>query len=154
MIMGDETTWAARWDQAAADFLGEPVHACAQGTRTRSWSSMALMQVSGAAGMVQMMRGKKKAAGLPQLFLVAVTADKLHILALPKMNWNVKSPKATKELAVWNLSDITLSTASAFSAIKLIIDAPAEGEHVELQLPDGTLGERVIAAAGGAQVTA
>jgi len=150
MIMGDEQTWAKKWDQAAADVLGQPVAACAQGTRTLGWSSMALGQLSGAAGMVQMFRGKKKAAGLPQMFLVAVTADKLHVLAMPKMNWNVKNPRATKELAVWNLADITLATETVFNGIKLVIDAPAENEHVELQLPNGFVGERVVEAAGAA----
>jgi hypothetical protein len=149
MILGDEKTWAQKWDQAAADFLGEPVYACAQGPRTRGWSSMALSHISPAAGMVQMMRGKKKAAGLPQLFLVAATADKLYILGVPKANMNPTKVKAKKELAVWNLTDITVETESAFNAIKLIIDAPAEGEHVEVQIPEGFLGERVVAAARG-----
>lgn len=147
MIMGDEKEWAQKWDQAAADFLGEPVYACAQGTRTRGWSSFALGKISPAAGLVQQMRGKKKAGGLPQLFLVAATADKLYVLGLPKTNWNYKKVKATKELAVWNLADITVETEPAFNAIKLSIDAPAAGEHVELQLPDGWIGERVVEAA-------
>jgi hypothetical protein len=147
MILGDEKTWAQKWDQAAADFLGEPVYACAQGTRTRGWSSMGLGYISPAAGMVQMMRGKKKALGLPQLFLVAATADKLYVLAMPKANFNYKKVKATKELAVWNLDDITVETESAFNAIKLSIDAPAEGEHVEVQIPEGFLGERLVAVA-------
>ncbi len=147
MIMGDEKAWAERWDRAAADFLNEPVYACAQGTRTKGWSSLALGQLSGAAGMVQAMRGKKKAGGLPQMFLVAVTADKLYVLGMPKANWNPSNVKATKELAVWNLADITVSTEDVFNGIKLIVDAPAEGEHVELQLPNGWVGERVLEAA-------
>ncbi|WP_320671015.1 hypothetical protein [Patulibacter defluvii] len=150
MIMGDEQTWAERWDRAAADFLGRPVTACAQGTRTMGWSSLALGQLSGAAGMVQAYRGKRRAAGLPQIFLVAVTDETLHVLAMPKMNWNVKAPKAVKELAVWRLSEIALATEPVFHGIKLTIDAPAEGEHVQIQLPDGRLGERVVAAARAA----
>jgi hypothetical protein len=148
MIMGDEQTWAERWDQAAADFLGRPVAACAQGTRTMGWSSLALGQLSGAAGMVQAFRGKRKAAGLPQIFLVAVTTDTLHVLAMPKMNWNVKAPKAVKELAVWQLAEITVAAEPVFNGIKLVIDAPAEDEHVEIQIPEGLLGERVLQAAG------
>ncbi len=149
MIMGDEQTWAKKWDQAAADFLGVPVHACAQGTRTKGWSSLALGQLSGAAGMVQSMRGKKQAGGLPQIFFVAATADKLYVLGIPKLGWNYKNPRMTKELAVWDLDDITLATEPVFNGIKLSIDAPAEGEHVELQLPNGWIGERVVQAAGG-----
>jgi hypothetical protein len=149
MIMGDEKTWAAKWDQAAADFLGVPVYACAQGTRTKGWSSMALGQLSGAAGMVQAMRGKKKAGGLPQIFFVAATADKLYVLGIPKIGWNYRNPRATKELAVWNLTDITVQTEPVFNGIKMIIDAPADGEHVELQVPNGMLGDRLVAAAQG-----
>jgi hypothetical protein len=149
MILGDEQTWAKKWDQAAADFLGVPVYACAQGTRTRGWSSMALSHISPAAGMVQMMRGKKKAAGLPQLFLVAATADKLYVLGLPKANMNPTKVKAKKELAVWDLADITVTTEPVFQGVKMIIDAPAEGEHVEVTVPEGFLGERLVAAAQG-----
>ena len=147
MILGDEQEWAKKWDQAAADFLGEPVYACAQGTRTRGWSSFALGKVSPAVGLVQHMRGKRKAGNLPQLFLVAATADKLHVLALPKANWNYKKVRATKELAAWDLRGLTIETEKAFQAIKLTITAA--DDCVEIQLPDGFLGERVVEAARG-----
>ncbi len=148
MFMGDEQAWAERYDKAATEFLGQPVLACVQGTRTKGWSSLALGQISGAAGMVQQMRGKKAAAGLPQMFLVAVTADRLHVLGMPKMNWNVKNVRAVKELAVWNRSDIQVSAESVFQGIKVAIDSPSEGEHVELQVPQGFVGERVLEALG------
>lgn len=154
MMMGDEQTWAERYDKAARDFLGTDVTACVQGTRTRGWSSMALGQLSGAAGMIQQLRGKKAAGGLPQMFLVAATPERLHVLAMPKMNWKVTEPRATKELAVWDLAAISVATEPVFQGIKLTIDAPAEGEHVELQLPEGFLGERLAEACGAQAVAA
>lgn len=154
MLIGDEQTWAQRWDAAAAQFLHTDVSACAQGTRTRGWSSMALGQLSGAAGLVQHMRAKKKAGGLPQMFLVAVTRDRLHVLAMPKLNWKVTEPRATKELASWDLDAIRVSSEPVFNAIKLIIEAPAAGERVEIQVPEGFTGERVVQALGARQAVA
>jgi hypothetical protein len=146
----DHDKWAAKYDAAAADFLGgEPVVAACQFTRTGGFAAVGLAQVSGLAEMAMSMKNKKKAAGLPQRFMLAVTPQRLYALVMPRSSAKVK---ITKELGRWELADITASTQGVMGGTKLIIDAPAEGEHVEVQGPSGLLTERVAQALGAVAV--
>jgi hypothetical protein len=145
----DPEKWAAKYDAAATEFLGEPVTAACQFTRTGGWAQVGLAQVSGLAEMVQGMRNKKAASGLPQRFMLAVTAQRLYALGMPRSSSKVK---VTKELGRWELTDITVSTQSVFQGTKLTIDAPAEGEHVEVQGPPGALTDRVAQALGAVEM--
>lgn len=131
------------YDDAARDLLGEDVRACAPCSRTRGLSALALSQVSGAAGIAQAMRGKKKAGDLPQMFLAAVTDGHLHLLAQPKVRWNPK-PKATAVLVSFPLAATNLTTSKAVGGIKLTI--AAHGSTIEIQTAGGDTGARLVEA--------
>jgi hypothetical protein len=147
----DPQKWAAKYDAAATDFLGEPVVAACQFTRTGGWAQVGLAQVSGLGSMVAGMQGKKKAGGLPQTFLLAVTPQRLYALGLPRSSSGLKV-RVTKELGRWDLCDITATTSGVLGGTKITIDAPAEGEHVEVQGPAGALTDRVAQALGAVAV--
>ncbi len=148
----DTDKWAAKYDRAAQDFLGdEPVLACVQVARTGGWQALALSQVSGGAGLWALLRGKKKAGGLPQMFLVAVTEERIYALALPKSSTGLK-PRAVRELARWDRDGVEVSGEPVFGGTKIVIASPSEDERVECQGPSGELTDRVLAAAGALAV--
>ena len=147
----DPQKWAAKYDAAATDFLGEPVVAACQFTRTGGFTEVGLAQISGLGSMISGMTNKKKAGGLPQLFLLAVTEQRLYALGLPRSSSGMKV-RVTKELGRWELADITVATSGVLGGTKLVIDAPREGEHVEVQGPSGPLTDRVAQALGAVAV--
>src|SRR5687768_10360737 len=103
--------WASKYDNAAQGFLGddERVLAAVQVARGGGWTMLAASQVSGALGIAALLRGKKRAGGLPPQFLLAVTAERIYALALPKMSSGLK-PRAVKELARWDRAEARVST--------------------------------------------
>ncbi|HEV2814545.1 MAG TPA: hypothetical protein VGW10_14920 [Solirubrobacteraceae bacterium] len=144
----DNSKWASRYDKAAQDFLGdEPVLAAVQVARGGGWAAMGLSQVSGALGLAALMRGKKRAGGLPQQFLLAVTAERVYALALPKMSSGL-NPRAVKELARWERSGVRVTGREVAVGTEIVIESPVEGERVSCQGPGGELTDRFVRAAG------
>ncbi len=119
--------------------------AAVQVGRTGGWTSMGLDAVSGLAGIASRMASKRRAAGLPQLFLLAVTEERIYALALPKMS-SGRAPRAVRELARWERAAVTVAAAPVMLGTKIVIESPAEGERVECQGPDGELSDRVLRA--------
>ena len=133
--------WARKYDTAATQFLDEPVLAAVQMTRTGGYAAMGASAISGGAAMALLFRGKKKAGGLPQLFIVAVTDERVYALAM-RGSFN---PRATKVLAEWEREAIEVSTEEVFNGTKLVIRA-GDGEQIEVQGPPGELTDRVVRA--------
>jgi hypothetical protein len=144
----NESTWAPKYDKAAQDFLGadEQVLAAVQVARGGGWTALGLAQVSGLGAMAAMMRGKKRAGGLPQQFLLAVTDERVYALALPKMSSGLK-PRAVKELARWERADVRVTGRGMAIGTEIVIESPAEGERAECQGPGGELSDRFVRAA-------
>lgn len=145
--MFDSGTWAAKYDRAAQEFLGEEerVLAAVQVGRTGGFGTLALGAVSGAAALFSMMRSKQRAGGLPQMWLLAVTERRVYALALPKAGSGMK-PRAVKELARWERDAVTVAGEPVAMGVKFTICSPGEDERVECQGPQGELSERVLAA--------
>lgn len=122
--------YQSRYREAVQEKLGgEEVLAVGLFHRTGSYGAMALEQVSGLASMAASALGKKKAGGMPQNLILAVTAQRLHAFGY--------SPKGTKikvkdEEAVWDRSDVQLSTEGKSLTQRITISSPTEGEKVEL----------------------
>ncbi len=131
-----------QYDNAAAAFVAEPVLACAPCTRALALSSLALSQVAGAAGIVQSMRGRRQAGGLPQSFLVAVTADAIHFLAQPKVRWSA-TPKASGVIS--SLPRAGTAIAITPSALGDRVELTPEGESaIAFQAVRGAAGARLL----------
>jgi hypothetical protein len=146
----DNSKWASKYDSAAQEFLGdgERVIAAVQVARGGGWTALGLGQVSGILGIAAWMKGKKKAAGLPQQFLLAATEERIYALALPKMSSGLK-PRAVRELARWERSAVTVSSKPLPINVEIVIESAREGERVECQGPRGELSERFVRAASG-----
>lgn len=147
--------WASKYDTAAQDFLGgdERVIAAVQVARGGGWTMLAASQVSGALGIAALLRGKKRAGGLPQQFLLAATEDRIYALALPMMSSGL-SPRAVKELARWDRADVRVTTKPVAMGTQIAIESEREGERAECQGPAGELSDRFVRAAAGVEAVA
>ena len=137
--------WASRYDEAAQDFLGdERVLAAVQVGRAGGWWTLILAQFWGLGALISMHKQKQRAARLPQMFLVAVTEERIYALALPKMSTGLK-PRVVKELRRWDRDDVTVTADPVFAGTKITVAGP-DGT-MECQGPKGELSDRVVAAA-------
>lgn len=138
--------WAEKYDSAAQTYLGddELVLAAVQVGRTGGFGELALSFVSGAAWLYARMKSKQRAGGLPQMFLVAVTEQRVYALSLPRSSTGLK-PRATGELARWERAAIEVTSEPVTMGTKFTLVSD-EGERVEFQGPQGELSERVLRA--------
>jgi hypothetical protein len=144
------TKWALKYDMAAQDFLGEDerVLAAVQCARGGGWRVLGASQLSGGLAMWAILRGKKRAGGFPQQFILAVTERDVVAMAMPKVSSGL-TPRAVKELARWSRADVSVSiTGSRLPTMSEIVIESHDGAlHVECQGPKGELSERVVRAA-------
>jgi hypothetical protein len=132
MTMSDEA--AAQFRKSLVDQaqtkVAEPVIVAA-GFRRGGAASKMIASKAGLGGLVYAglaLRNKKKAAGLPERVMLAVTATKLHAFKLKvAREW-----KAQDEVAVWERADIRVSSERKMSVTMLTIESPGEGEKVTL----------------------
>jgi hypothetical protein len=82
---------------------------------------------------------KKKAGGLPQQVLLALTPDNLYVF---KLKLRGRSYLAKDEVAVWQRAGLRISTSQKMGLTNLTIESPAEGEKVTL-VPIGVKDDEV-----------
>jgi hypothetical protein len=95
--------------------------------RTGGFASMPFSYISPIVGTVIRTIGKKKAAGFPNMFLIAVTPTKVRAFkAKPRRN----GVKLGDELAVWDRFGLSVSVREAAINTEVTFESPAEGEKV------------------------
>jgi hypothetical protein len=72
---------------------------------------------------------KKKAGGLPQRILLAVTPENLYAFEL---KFSGRSYTAKREVAVWQRAGLRISSSQKMGLTNLMIESPAEGEKATL----------------------
>jgi len=132
--MSDEQ--AAEWrqqlhDLVAGDVNGEAVLSAAAFRRGGATASMVASkaQLGGLVYAGIKMLNKKKAGGLPERVVLAVTADKLYAF---KLGFKGRSYKNSGEVGVWDRAGLKVSTAPASGMTALMIESPAAGENATL----------------------
>ena len=138
--MFSKDSYIEKYDAAAQQALGdERVLAAVQCGRASGMRTLLLSQVSGLGAILSMADQKKKAAGLPQLFFLAVTEDRLVVL---KAKSSV-SPKAGKELMSFPREAVTATSSPVALGTKIVLEAE-DGTRIEAQGPGGELSDRVV----------
>jgi len=74
---------------------------------------------------------KKKAGGLPQQVLLALTPDRLYAFKL-KMKSGGRKYEAKDEVGVWERSALRISAEEKMGLTNLTIESPSEGEKVTI----------------------
>jgi hypothetical protein len=72
---------------------------------------------------------KKKAGGLPQQILLAVTPDNIYAFEL---KFKGRSYTAKREVAVWQRPGLRISSSPKMGLTQITIESPAEGEKATL----------------------
>ena len=137
--------WAQRYDRAAGELLDDRVVAAAQFMRPRGWKAFGHALSDGPVGLVQRACGRPRSMRLPQVVLVAVTGERVHLLKARTEPGQGPVPHPTGMLAAWERATIEIDAAPANGGTRLTI-APERGPSVELYGPPDVLTMRVVAA--------
>lgn len=149
------------WRQKIRDLVaphvnGEEVISAAAFRRGGASASMVASkaQLGGIVYAGIKMFNKKKAGGLPERVMLAVTPDKLYALnfGFKGRNYNIKG-----EAAVWDRPGLRISTERKSGMTALTIESPAEGEKATLVgvgVKDDPLSQELIGVLQGAGPTA
>jgi hypothetical protein len=140
----------AEWRQQCRDLVaphvnGEEVLAAGgfrQGGATASYAASKAQLGGLVYAGIKMMR-KKKAGGLPDKVMLAVTPEKLYAYKL-KVG---RQYKIDEEAAVWERSGLRISTDTGSGMTALTIESPAEGEKatlVGISVKDDPVSQEVI----------
>lgn len=128
MSMFDTEAWKGKYRDAAQEKLpGELVEAAWLFYRTGGYAGLALGPLSPIAGTIARTIGKKKAGGLPNQFLFALTPTKLYAF---KCKPSASKAKVGDELAVWDRSGLRISIRDAAVNTEVTLESAAEGERI------------------------
>lgn len=128
MSMFDTEAWKGKYRDAAQEKLpGEQVEAAWLFYRTGGYAGLALGPLSPLAAVVARTIGKKRAGGLPNQFLLALTPTKVHAF---KCRPSRSKAKVGDELAVWDRAALEIRIRDAAVNTEVTIESPAEGEKI------------------------
>jgi hypothetical protein len=117
-------------EAAAGQTHGEDLVAVGAFRRGGATGSFAASKAGGglAYAAVNLAR-KKKAGGLPEKVLLAVTPENVYAY---KLKTSRKGYRAEREVARWQRSGLRVSTAPKGGLTNIVIESPAENEKVTL----------------------
>jgi hypothetical protein len=133
--------WERKYRDALQPKVDEPVLAGGLFYRTGGFASIAVGPFSGLAAMISRSLGKRRAGGLPNQFLVAVTPTRVHAFKCSTAYGNVK---AKDELAVWARAGLTVTAEETAVNTKVVIEPALAGERVVCSTGKDELSQSVV----------
>ena len=133
--------WERKYRDALQPLLDEPVLAGGVFYRTGGWSAMAMGPFSGLAAMVSRTIGKRRAGGLPNQFLLAVTPTRVHAF---KCSLAYGDVEARDELAVWDRAGLTVTAEETSVNTKVVLERNGSGERVVCSTGKDELSQSVV----------
>ena len=128
MSMFDTEVWKDRYRDAVQEKLpGERVEAAWLFYRTGGYAGLALGPLSPLAAIVARTIGKKRAGGLPNQFLLALTPTKVHAFKCKPARTKAK---VGDELAVWDRAGLDVQIRDAAINTEVTLESAAEGEKI------------------------
>jgi hypothetical protein len=136
-----QAEWEQKYREAVQPKIDEPVLKAGLFYRTGGFASLALGPFSGLASLVASGVGKKRAGGLPNQFILAVTPMKVHAF---KCSIAYNKIKIRQELAVWDRAGLHVSAEETAVNTKVTIESPAESERIVCSTGKDALSQSVI----------
>jgi hypothetical protein len=133
--------WERKYRDALQTKVDEPVLAGGLFYRTGGFAAVAMGPFSGLAALISRGIGKRRARGLPNQFLVAVTPTRVHAF---KCSTAYGSVKAKDELAVWSRAGLTVTAEETAVDTKVVIDSPGAAERVVCSTGKDELSQSVV----------
>jgi len=140
-----ELAWAERYDRAAARVVEGEVVAAARFLRPRGWRAFAGAVADAPVAAARRATGRPRQPRLPEALLVAVTADRIHLLRARTAPGSGPVPTATGTIASWERSRVVVTATREVSGTRLTL-TPRGGGCVELIGPPDALTARVVTA--------
>jgi hypothetical protein len=132
------------WRDAAQAQIDEPVIDACIFARPYSYGASTLAGHTGVLGSMLLRKSREiRAGGLPEHFILAVTADK--VIAL-KRTMKAGDPvgQPGPEVARWNRSDLKVTWRDGGYLYKVTLESPSEGEKVESSVGKSPLSESFL----------
>jgi hypothetical protein len=141
MNVKQQAEWEQKYREAVQPKLDEPLLKAGLFYRTGGFAALALGPFSGLAAMISRVVGKKRAGGLPNQFVIAVTPTRVHAF---KCSIAYNKLKVKDELAVWNRAGLHVSAEETTVNTKVTIESPAEAQKVVCSTGKDALSQSVI----------
>jgi hypothetical protein len=135
--------WERKYRDALQPFLDEPVLAGGVFYRNGGWAAVAMGPFSGLAAMVSRSIGKRRAGGLPNQFLLAVTPTRVHAF---KCSLAYGDVRAKDELAVWDRAGLTVTAEQTSVNTKVVLERTGAGERMVCSTGKDELSQSVVQA--------
>ena len=132
--------WERKYRDALQPKVDEPVLAGGLFYRAGGFAAIAIGPFSGLAALIARSTGKRRAGGLPNQFLLAVTPTRVHAFKCSTAYGNVK---AKDELAVWSRSGLTVTAEETAVNTKVVIE-PAAAERLVCSTGKDELSQAVV----------
>ncbi|MEA2479916.1 MAG: hypothetical protein QOJ07_1838 [Thermoleophilaceae bacterium] len=133
--------WEQKYRDAVQPRLDEPLLKAGLFYRTGGFAALALGPFSGLAAVISRGVGKKRASGLPNQFLLAVTPTRVHAF---KCSLGYGDVKAKQELAVWKRSGLQVTAEETTVNTRVTIESLPEHEKVICSTGKDPLSQSVI----------
>jgi len=133
--------WERKYRDALQPLVDEPVLAGGVFYRTGGWAAVAMGPFSGLAALVSRSVGKRRAGGLPNQFLLAVTPTRVHAF---KCSLAYGDVKARDELAVWDRAGLTVTAEQTSVNTKVVLESGGGGERVVCSTGKDALSQSVV----------
>jgi hypothetical protein len=134
------------WRDAAQAQIAEPVIDACLFSRPASYAANALASHTGPlAGMLLRKSREVRAGGLPEHFILAVTADDVIALRRTMKARGGVLGIPGDEVARWKRSDLQVSSSNGGYLLKVTIESPSEGEKVQCTVTSSKLTEDFVA---------
>lgn len=141
----DQRKWMEQNRPEIQQHVDAPLVAYGACFRTGSYGGMAATKASPLAGMLMGMAGKKKAGGLPQNFILAVTETKVHAFKYRPKGWKLK---LGDEVAVWDRSAVQATAQRTSMTTRVTLESPSEGERIVFDTGRQGIGDELLSALG------
>jgi hypothetical protein len=133
--------WERKYRDALQPKVDEPVLAGGLFYRTGGFAAVVIGPFSGLAALISRSVGKRRAGGLPNQFLLAVTPTRVHAFKCTTAYGNVK---ARDELAVWSRSGLTVTAEETATNTKVVIESSGAGGRMVCSTGKDELSQSVV----------
>lgn len=126
-----------QWCDSVQPKVSEPVLAVGIFNRRGSWGAAGLQYLSGAAATLQFGRARRRAPGLPDKFLLAVTPTKVHAFGFRPAGTKIK---VKDEHAAWDRGALNVDAGEGKITNRLVLQPTDGGEDARVEVESSKWG--------------
>jgi hypothetical protein len=134
------------WRDAAQAQVDDPVIDACLFSRPASYGASTLASHTGGLATMLLRKSREiRAGGLPEHFILAVTADEVIALRRTMKARGGTLGEPGEEVARWRRSDLNVSSRNGGYLLKVTLESPSEDEKVQCTVGSSPLSESFVA---------